>query len=96
MWYVADNHDYMCHLCAKGFLNSNFNGAVIDKISIFKKLTQISHIHKNLNVICGRQSRLYVSPMCKRIFNSNFNGAVIDKVSNFQEIDPNFTYSQKS
>ena len=48
MWYVADNHDYMCHLCAKEFLDSNFNWSVIDKIS------------------------------------------------NFQEIDPNFTYLQKS
>ena len=48
MWHAADNHNYMCHICAKGFLDSNFNQAVIDKIS------------------------------------------------NFQDIDPNFTYSQKS
>ena len=33
MWCVADNHDYMwCHICAKGFLDSNFNEAVIEKI----------------------------------------------------------------
>ena len=24
---------YMCHICVKGFLNSNFNLAVIDKVS---------------------------------------------------------------
>ena len=21
MWCVADNHNYMCHICAKGFLD---------------------------------------------------------------------------
>ena len=25
MWYAADNHNYMCHICAKGFLNSKFH-----------------------------------------------------------------------
>ena len=35
-------------LYANGFLDSNFNEAVIDKIyHIFTKLSQISHIHKN-------------------------------------------------
>ena len=38
MWCVADNKNYMCHICAKGFLDSNFNLAVIDKISIFHKI----------------------------------------------------------
>ena len=33
MWYATDNHNYMCHIYAKGFLDSNFNQAVIDKIS---------------------------------------------------------------
>ena len=47
---MAGDHIYTCYVCAKGFLNSNFNQAVIDKISmIFKKLPQISHIHKNHN-----------------------------------------------
>ena len=36
IWY--DNHSYMCHICAKGFLDSNFNEAVIDKISIFHEI----------------------------------------------------------
>ena len=31
MWCAEDNHSYMCHICAKGFLDSNFNEAVIDK-----------------------------------------------------------------
>ena len=35
--------------CAKELSDLNFNQAVIGKISIFKKLPQISHFHKNLN-----------------------------------------------
>ena len=35
MWCAADNHNYMCHICAKGILDSNFNQAAIDRISIF-------------------------------------------------------------
>ena len=31
----------------------------------------------------------------KEFLNSNLNLAVIDKISNFQDIDPNFTFSQK-
>ena len=38
IWYVEDNHNHMCHICAKGFLDSNFNQAVIDKISIFHEI----------------------------------------------------------
>ena len=52
MWCAADNHNYMCHICAKGFLDSNFNKAVIyQKYQIFMKLPQISHIHKNCNFL---------------------------------------------
>ena len=49
IWYAEDNHIYMCHICAKGILDSNFNEAVIDtKHHFFKILPQISHIfHKN-------------------------------------------------
>ena len=25
IWYAEDNHSYMCHICAKGFLDYNFN-----------------------------------------------------------------------
>ena len=25
MWCAADNYNYMCHMCEKGFLDSNFN-----------------------------------------------------------------------
>ena len=35
---MEDNHSYMCHICAKGILDSNFNQAVIDKISIFHEI----------------------------------------------------------
>ena len=35
MCCASDNHNYMCHTCAKEFWNSNFNEAVIDKISNF-------------------------------------------------------------
>ena len=37
---AADNHNYICHICAKEFLDLNFNKAVIDKISNFHKITQ--------------------------------------------------------
>ena len=47
MWCAADNHNYMWHIYAKGFLDSNFNQAVIEKISIFTKLPHISHVNKN-------------------------------------------------
>ena len=33
VWRAANNHNYMCHTFAKGFLDSNF--AVIDKILNF-------------------------------------------------------------
>ena len=38
MWCVADNHNYMCRICAKGFSPSNFYYAVIDKISNFHEI----------------------------------------------------------
>ena len=39
MWCAADNHNYLCHICAKEFSNLNFNKAVIDKISILHEIT---------------------------------------------------------
>ena len=33
MCCTADNHNYMCHTCAKELLDSIFNWAVIEKIS---------------------------------------------------------------
>ena len=38
MYCASDNHNYMCHTCAKEFLNSSFNSAVIDKISNFQDI----------------------------------------------------------
>ena len=38
MWCVADNHNYVCRMRTKGFLDSNFNQAVIDKISNFQEI----------------------------------------------------------
>ena len=49
MCCALDNHNYMCHTCAKEFFNSSFNKAVIDEISNFTILPQISHFHKNHN-----------------------------------------------
>ena len=47
MWCVVDNHNYMCHICAKGFLVSSFDKAVIEKKNqFFTNLPQISHTHK--------------------------------------------------
>ena len=39
-WCMADNYNYVCHVRAKGCLDSNFNQAVIDRISIFNKIAQ--------------------------------------------------------
>ena len=38
MWCEADNHNDMCHICAKELLYSNFNEAVIYKASNFNEL----------------------------------------------------------
>ena len=38
MCFAADNHNYICHTCAKIVLDSNFNKAVIDKISNFHEI----------------------------------------------------------
>ena len=38
-------------ICTKEFSDSNFNSAVIVKISIFKEIAQISHIHNNRNFL---------------------------------------------
>ena len=35
---AVDDYIYMCHIGAKGFLDSNFNEAVIDKLSIFQEI----------------------------------------------------------
>ena len=35
MYCASDNHNFVYHTCAKEFLNSSFNHAVIDKISHF-------------------------------------------------------------
>ena len=38
MGCTAENHNGMCHLCTTGFLDSNFNSAVINKISNFHEI----------------------------------------------------------
>ena len=40
MWCAANNYNHgdSCHTCAKGLLDSNFNQAVINKISIFHEI----------------------------------------------------------
>ena len=38
IWCAADNYNYMYHMCAKGFLDSTFNLAFIDKISNFQEI----------------------------------------------------------
>ena len=49
MWGAAGNHNYICHICAKGSLNLNFDQTVIDKISNFpKNCPKFSHIYKIL------------------------------------------------
>ena len=38
MWCAADNVKITCYICAKELLDSNFNQAVIDKISNFNEI----------------------------------------------------------
>ena len=59
-WSAADNHNqYVCHICAKGFLASKFNKQLLTKYQIFTKLPQISHnIHKNRNFSSIIEKRL--------------------------------------
>ena len=38
MCCAADYQDYMCHTCAKEFVDSILNEAVIDKISNFHEI----------------------------------------------------------
>ena len=38
MWCAVDIYNYMCHRCAKRFLDSNFKWAVIEKISNFHEI----------------------------------------------------------
>ena len=44
---AKDNHNYMSSMYEKEFSNSNFNLAVIAKYRFFKKLPQISQVHKS-------------------------------------------------
>ena len=48
MCCALDDHNYMCHTCAKTILDSNLNYAVIDKISNFHEIAQNStYSHKS-------------------------------------------------
>ena len=38
MWCAADNHNNMCHICAKELIDSNFNKAVNNKMSNFNEI----------------------------------------------------------
>ena len=78
MLSVANNHNFMCHVCAKGLLASNFNEVIIYKISkkIFMKLPQISHIHKNRNFlrVIGKRKTNCCYPVWQRhLRNLHFN-----------------------
>ena len=33
MWCASDNHNYICHISAKEFLDSKFDKAVVNKMS---------------------------------------------------------------
>ena len=46
MCCIADYHNYMCHTCAKEFLDLNFK-QLLTKYPFLTKLPQISHVHIN-------------------------------------------------
>ena len=48
IWCAEDNHSYMRHINKKLFLYSNFNEAVIDKISIFQEIAPICKVYLEL------------------------------------------------
>ena len=45
MWCAADDDNFMCHICAKGFKIRALIKQLL--ISNFQEITQIPHIHKN-------------------------------------------------
>ena len=47
MWCAVDIYNYMCHTCAKGFLDSNFNEAVIGKIPIIEIAPNFTYSQKS-------------------------------------------------
>ena len=49
MCCASDNHNYMCHICAKEFLNSSLNWEVIDKISNFHDIAPNFTFSQNRN-----------------------------------------------
>ena len=62
------NHNYMPHECAKGFLDLNFNQAIIDKISIFHEIAAppILHTHKHRNFSSRLQLQLFLDQLFLR------------------------------
>ena len=49
---AEDNHNYMSNMCEKEFSDSNFNKAVIGKISIFQEITpNFTYSYKFLNFL---------------------------------------------
>ena len=48
MWCPVVNHNHMRHICAKGFLDSNFNQAIIEKISFFHEIAPNFTYSQNL------------------------------------------------
>ena len=50
MLCAADNDDHiMCHICAKGFLDSNFRIKQLSEISFLPNFPKFHIIHKNLH-----------------------------------------------
>ena len=47
----------MCHICAKGFLDSIFKSAVIDKISIFHELGSKFHLLIIIVILIEKKDR---------------------------------------
>ena len=49
MCFASDNHNYMCHTCAKEFSDLASIKQLLTKYQYFTKLPQIPHIHINRN-----------------------------------------------
>ena len=47
MWCAVGNNNYMCHVCAKGVLDSNFDFNLKTLKAFFDKISIFTITHKN-------------------------------------------------
>ena len=68
MWCVADNHNHMCHIRAKGFLGSTFNKQLLTHLCyktdfLFAKsggpeITYVYYSEYSMNILCKYEKKI--------------------------------------